>query len=416
MSLLYPLVLPPAAGRSALASTHTLEVHNALSDVPAAAWDALVGDGCAFLEHAFLRGLERTGCVGGDSGWDPRYVLVRSNGALVAALPVFLKSHSQGEFIFDFAWADAAQRAGLRYYPKLVVGAPFSPVAGPRCLLDTTRPDADALRGLLVDATRALARREAASSVHWLFTTAEEATFLEARGLGIRHTIQFHWQNEGYRTFEDFINRFRSDRRNQIRRERRAVQTAGIVVSVVAGDQLTAADEALAWACYTDTIEKFPWGQRYLNRSFFAHLFKHFRHRLLMVRADLDGRPVACTLNVHKGGHLYGRYWGCLEEHRHLHFEVCSYAGIEAAIGAGLQRFEAGAGGGGHKFGRGFLPQVVFSAHDIFLPALDRAVRDFLVRERASIAAELVAVEGHVLKPQDLAILELSPEAPGETP
>ncbi len=376
----------------------TLEVIDSLAEIPAPEWDALVGDGCPFLEHTFLWGLETTGCIGGETGWVPRYVVARRAGALVGALPAFQKTHSHGEFIFDFGWADAAARAGLRYYPKLVVGSPFSPVAGPRFLVGDVGDGGDEVREALVKRLRTLARAERASSIHWLFITEAEAHFLEARGFAIRHTHQFHWQNEGYRGIDTFLDRFRSDRRNQIRRERRTVAEAGITTRVLTGDALTTEDEDLAWACYVSTVEKFPWGNRYLNRAFFAHLFRHFRHRIHLVRADLEGSAVASALNIQKGPHLYGRYWGCIEEHRNLHFEVCSYAGIEHAITHGLQTFEAGAGGGGHKFGRGFLPRRTWSAHEIFHPALDRGVRAFLERERQGLEAELAAVEGSVLK------------------
>ena len=379
----------------------TLEVLDSLAEIPAPAWDALVGDACPFLEHAFLWGLEASGCVGGSTGWMPRYVVARRAGVLVGALPAYQKTHSHGEFIFDFGWAEAAARAGLRYYPKLVVGSPFSPVGGRRFLVGSSGDD---VRTALVGQLQRLARTERASSIHWLFITEEEASFLEARGFAIRHTHQFHWHNEGFATFDDFLERFRSDRRNQIRRERRTVAEAGITTRVLTGDALTEGDEALAWACYVSTVEKFPWGNLYLNRDFFTHLFKHFRHRISLVKASIQGRDVACALNIQKGAHLYGRYWGCLEEHRNLHFEVCSYAGIEHAITHGLQTFEAGAGGGGHKFGRGFLPRRTWSAHEIFHPALDRGVRTFLEQERLGLEAELAAIEGAVLKPTLIAI------------
>ncbi|MEZ4468230.1 MAG: GNAT family N-acetyltransferase [bacterium] len=304
------------------------------------------------------------------------------------------KHDSHGEFIFDWGWAEAAQRAGLPYYPSWW-RPPVLARGGPRLLRAPGR--GDDVRRALVQGSRGLARRLGHTGIHWLFVTPDEADLLADEG-SPSATHQFHWHNEGYADFEAFLARFRSDRRNQIRRERRGVIEAGVELRVVEGDALTADDEALAWACYTSTVDKFAWGRRYLNRAFFSHLFKHFRHRIFFVRADLGGRGVASAFNIQKGADLYGRYWGCLEDIRYLHFEVCSYAGIEAAIARGLHRFEAGAGGGGHKFGRGVLPRRIYSAHEIYLPPLDRAVREYLARERAGLEAELASVEGAVLK------------------
>ncbi len=361
------------------------------------AWDALVGDGCAFFEHAFLKGLERTGCVGPESGWHPRYVLAWRGRELVGALPLYRKDDSYGEFIFDWSWAEAAQRAGLPYYPKMVVAAPFSPVGGDRFLLASGEGE-DTMDALLQGAREA-AVAEPATGVHFLYASASEAAFLEARGFAIRRTHQFHWRNEGYDTFDDFLARFRSKRRNQIRRERRVVAEAGVSLRVLTGDEIGPAEVDHAWRLYLSTVMKFYWGRQYLNRAFFDHLGEHFRDRLMLVLAERDGQVLAGAVNVLKGDRLYGRYWGCNEDVRNLHFEVCSYAGIEAAIDRGVQVFEAGAGGGGHKFGRGFLPTTTYSAHELYLPALDDAVRRFLAHERQVLAAELESVQDRMLKP-----------------
>ena len=375
-----------------------VEIRRSLAEVPAAAWDAVVGEGCPFFEHAFLWGLERTGCTGEGPGWGARHVLVWRGADLVGALALYKKTDSYGEFIFDWAWADAAQRAGLPYYPKMVCAAPFSPVNGPRFLV--ARGEGDEVREALLQGAREAAVAEPATGLHFLYITPDEARFLEDAGLAIRHTHQFQWTNQGYAHFDDFLQRFRSKRRNQIRRERRAVLDAGVRIRVVEGEDIGPAEMEHAWRFYLATVEKFLWGRQYLNRAFFAHLQAHFRARLMLVLAEQDGQVVAGALNVRKGPVLYGRYWGCESEVRHLHFEVCSYAGIEAAIERGVQRFEPGAGGGSHKWGRGFLPTLTLSAHEIFVPPLDDAVRRFLAEERRAVQAELEQVADRVLKPE----------------
>lgn len=376
--------------------TLRIEACTDLGLIDPAAWDAVVGEGCPFFEYAFLHGLALTGCVGGDTGWSPRYVLAWRGAELVGALPLFRKDNSEGEFIFDWAWADAAHRAHLPYYPKLVVAAPFSPVGGRRFLV--LPGEGDEVRAALIAGAREAARREPATGLHWLFVTPEEADLLEGEGFAIRHTHQFQWSNDGYADFEDFLGRFRSKRRNQIRRERREVEAAGVVVRIFEGDAVQAEHMEHAWRFYKATVDQFAWGRQYLNRPFFTHLHNHFRKNLSLVLAEQGGRVVGGALNVRKGEMLYGRYWGCDETVRNLHFEVCSYAGIEHAIAQGVQRFEAGAGGGGHKYGRGFLPTITRSAHELYLPPLDRAVRAFVVQEREALAAQLAELEGDVLK------------------
>ncbi|MCA9545695.1 MAG: GNAT family N-acetyltransferase, partial [Myxococcales bacterium] len=314
----------------------TVEIHPHLRGVDPGEWDAVVADGCPFFEHAFLAGLEQTQCVGPNTGWAPQYVLARRGGRLVGFLPLYLKADSYGEFIFDWAWADAAHRAGLPYYPKLVAAAPFSPVGGARFVLAPGEPPET--RQALLDGARHLAERLGVSGLHLLFVDEAEAAFLTDAGLAIRHTHQFQWVNAGYRTFDDFLARFRSKRRNQIRRERRDLREAGVSIRVVEGEQITDAELAHAWRFYRSTVDKFFYGKRYLNRRFFQHLGKHFRKRILLVLAERDGEVIAGAFNVRKGDTLYGRYWGADEGVRNLHFEVCSYAGIEACIERGIQR------------------------------------------------------------------------------
>ncbi len=375
-----------------------IEVRDSLAEIAPAAWDALVGeDGCPFFEHGFLYALEKACCVGPGTGWGPRYVLVRRDQALVGALAVYRKDDSYGEFIFDWAWADAAQRAGLPYYPKLICAAPFSPVGGRRFLL--APGEGAAVAEALIAGARAAVVEEPATGLHFLYVTEPEAERLEAQGFTIRHTHQFHWLNAGYDTFDDFLARFRSKRRNQIKRERRQVAEAGVTTRVVMGDDIDDAAMAHAWSLYRSTVDKFFWGRRYLNRAFFDHLARDWRDRLCLIFAERGGEVVGGTVNAVKAGVLYGRYWGCREDVRNLHFEVCSYAGIELCIQRGWRRFEAGAGGGGHKYGRGFLPRITRSAHEILLPGLDEAVARAVAHEKAQLAAELESLEGDLLKP-----------------
>lgn len=376
-----------------------IEIRDSLAAIPAEDWDVLVGDDCPFFEHAFLWSLEEAACVGPNTGWLPRYVLVRRGRRLVGALPLYRKDDSYGEFIFDWAWADAAHRAGLPYYPKLVVAAPFSPVGGRRFLL--APGEDDTVREALLAGSRAAAENEPATGVHWLFVAEDEARFLAANGLAIRHTRQFQWRNAGYADFDAFLQRFRSKRRAQIRRERRHIVEAGIQTRVVRGDALGPRDLRDAWQFYRTTVDKYFWGRRYLNRRLFELLFERWSDRICLVKAERDGKVLGGAVNVQKGDVLYGRYWGCRQDERFLHFEVCSYAGIEHAIASGIQRFEAGAGGGGHKFGRGFLPTITRSAHEIFIPPLDDAIRRFLAAEREELGEALERAEGRVLKPID---------------
>ncbi len=375
----------------------SIEVRDSLTDIEPAAWDALIGDdGSPFFEHAFLHALEVSGCVGEGTGWGPRYVIARRGERLVGALAVYRKDDSYGEFIFDWAWADAAHRAGLPYYPKLICAAPFSPVGGRR--IHVAPGEGDEVAAALIQGARVAVVQEPATGLHFLYVTESEADRLEALGFVIRHTHQFQWTNAGYATFDDFLARFRSKRRNQIKRERRQVAEAGVTTRVVTGDAIDDAAIEQAWLLYRSTVDKFFWGRRYLNRRFFDLLGRDWRDRLVLIFAERDGEVVGGTVNAAKAGVLYGRYWGCREDIRNLHFEVCSYAGIELCIERGWQRFEAGAGGGGHKYGRGFLPRITRSAHEILLPGLDDAVARAVAHEKEQLAAELASLEGDLFK------------------
>jgi hypothetical protein len=360
---------------------------NSVNALPPAVWDSLVAGGVPFLRHGFLSALEDSGCLGDASGWIPCHLVARAGGLPVGLAPVFLKTHSMGEFVYDWAWADAASRSGIRYYPKLVVAAPYSPVTGRRLFGD------DPVRRALLAAVVAQARAMDCAGVHLLFCTPEEVAL--ACELGFTHRLghQFHWSNPGYRDFEDFLGRFDSKRRNQIRRERRRVREQGVELSSHVGDGVEDRFIAPAFAFYGATVDRYVWGRRYLNQRFFELLWARQRAHLQLVLASRAGQVVGGSLNFEArlGGGLrrFGRYWGALDEVDQLHFEVCSYFAIEDAIARGVEVFEAGAGGEQHKLVRGFLPTATHSAHLLFDPRLHDAVTDFCAREAQHVALEI---------------------------
>lgn len=355
-----------------------------LADVDRGEWDALVGvDGSPFLEWDWLDALEQSGCVDARTGWAPHHLLIRRDGRLVAAAPMYLKSHSQGEFVFDHTWAEAAERAGLAYYPKLLVAVPFTPASGRRVL---THPDAPRARLLQIaaGALRDLCVGNALSSVHVDFCAEDEIAPLRAAGFLHRQGVQYHWRNRAYGGFDDYLARLRSKRRVEVRRELRLVADQGITVTPLAG---AAIDDELfepMFRLYKSTIDKLYWGRQYLNAAFFDQLRRRWKHNLCFVAARRGDALLAGAINVEKNGVLYGRYWGCFEEVRQLHFVVCYYAGIRHCIERGLQRFEPGAGGE-YKHWRGFDAAVTHSLHFVAHEGLARAVADFLDRERAHV-------------------------------
>jgi predicted N-acyltransferase len=362
-----------------------LRVLEAMRDVSPAAWDALVGDGSPFLEWAWLDALEEAGCAVEETGWLPRHLTLWDGEELVGACPLYVKVHSHGEFVFDHGWAAAAQRAGLRYYPKLLVAVPFTPVAGARFLAAAGREAA------VHEALAAALEQECGaplSSVHVNFCRAEEVATLGARGWVGRSGYQYHWTNAGFRTFDDYLESMRSKRRNQVRRERRALAEDEVGIAVMVGAAIPDDLLPVMYRLYRRTVEGLPWGQRYLNARFFTLVGARFRERLCCVVARQRGEIIAGTFNVQKGDALYGRYWGVFRPLRHLHFNVCYYAAIEHAIGAGLARFEPGAGGE-FKHARGFDATETQSMHWIVDPRLRAAVRDFCDRERRAVAAEV---------------------------
>jgi hypothetical protein len=380
-----------------------VRILEAVTDVPAAAWDALAGpDAPPFVRHAWLAAMEESGSATEATGWAPHHLTLWRGPTLVAAAPAYRKFHSMGEYIYDFGWADAAARLGVEYYPKLIVGGPLSPATVPRFLI-AEGEDVPALRRALLTAAAQSARESGCSSVHVLYPTAEEADFLEAEGLARRITLQFHWKNPGYASYDDYLARFDSKRRHQLKRERGAAATQGISLRTVRRDELTPAHAKRAYGFYTSTCERHAWGQIQLTPDFFARVFQHLPDQVEMVEAVRGGKVIAGAFNLATRERLYGRYWGAFEEHPFLHFHVCLYHSVEDCIRAGRKVFEPGAGGE-HKVSRGFEPTAVHSAHLIFDKTLDGAVRGFLKREHARLAPAVEEAEKLCgLKPWPLA-------------
>jgi len=367
----------------------SVEVVPRIADIPAAAWDACANpDGAVFnpfIAHAFLKALEDAGTVGGRSGWTPRHLALKdAQGALAACAPCYLKSHSQGEYVFDHSWADAYERAGGNYYPKMQIAVPFTPVPGRRLLV---RPDPASAgnEALLAAAATELVDRNQISGLHITFLGEDEWSRLGERGFLKRTDKQFHWTNAGYATFEDFLASLASRKRKAVRKEREQALSSGLAIEWVTGRNITEAHWDAFFAFYMDTGSR-KWGRPYLNRKAFSLIGAAMPERVLLMLARRDGRPIAGSLHMVGGDCLYGRYWGALEHHPCLHFELCYYQAIEFAIQHGIARVEAGAQGE-HKLARGYLPTTTYSAHYVADPALRRAIADYLVRERAYVEA-----------------------------
>ncbi len=354
-----------------------IEIVGSLAEVDAAAWNTLCDENDPFMEYGFLRLMETSGSVGTpESGWLPRHVLVKRDGVLAAAMPMYLKDNSYGEFIFDFGWAQAAMRANLPYYPKLVCAVPFTP-AGARRLL--VRPeDADELSKLLIVGAREIAKREHASSFHVLFCTAEESARLGELGMHARQSTQYHFEHDGsLKTFDDFSAALRNSSRKSVRKEREKARSYGLTLSMRRFDELSARDVSAMWTFYRSTIRNHG-SQAYLQRDFFAGLAAN-PHAYAALAHDGD-EPVAGALFFYKGHSLFGRYWGATRDYPMLHFELCYYLPMEWGLARGMRRFEAGAQGE-HKIKRGFLPNTCHSAHWAVHPGLDRAIGEFVEHE-----------------------------------
>ncbi|WP_206199456.1 GNAT family N-acetyltransferase [Parasulfuritortus cantonensis] len=349
-----------------------------LAELPAAEWDALAGANPT-LRHAFLHALQASGCAVPATGWRARFLTAWRDGVLVGALPLYLKSHSWGEFVFDWAWAEAYERHGLAYYPKAVAAVPFTPVSGPRLLAADP-----AVRTALVDAALDLARSDGLSSLHILFPGPDEAQELARRGLLLRQGVQLHWRNPGYRDFEDYLAALRHDKRKKVRQERRRVAEAGIQFDHLEGQDIGPDDWRFFMRCYEATHRRFD-SPIALNLDFFLRIGAAMPDNLLLIVARRAGQAIASAFCLRAGDALYGRSWGALEQHPGLHFETCYYQAIDYCIGRGIALFEGGAQGE-HKLARGFLPSVTWSAHWLAEPRFADAVAHYLDREAGGIA------------------------------
>ncbi len=357
----------------------TYRILDSLEAVDAAEWDALTG-GNPTVAHAFLDSLHASGCASGKSGWAPQYLTAWNGARLAGAVPLYVKSHSYGEYVFDWAWAEAYETHGLAYYPKLVAAVPFTPATGARLLA------ADAgVRERLARALLDTAQGARVSSLHVLFPEAADATALRATGLLERSSVQFHWRNAGYAGFDDFLGRLSHDKRKKIRQERKRVADAGVDLRRVTGREASAADWDFFTACYRRTYRAHR-STPYLTRAFFGMIAERMPENVLLVIAERDGTPIAAALDLFGGGTLYGRYWGATEYVPGLHFEACYYQGLEFCIERGIALFEGGAQGE-HKHARGFLPETTRSFHWLAHPAFNKAVDDYLGREGENIAA-----------------------------
>jgi predicted N-acyltransferase len=359
----------------------TARVAPTVGSLPADEWNRLAGPDNPFMSHAFLAALEESGSVGAGTGWAPAPLIVEdAQGRLLAALPAYAKTHSQGEYVFDHAWADAWHRAGGDYYPKLQIAAPFTPATGPRLLLSD--PD---LAAPLLRAAEQLCRQNEFSSAHATFIEPSQLPLFEEAGWLARSDIQFHWENRGYANFEEFLQALASRKRKAIRKERAAAQE-GVTIRALSGDAILPEHWDAFWLFYQDTGAR-KWGHPYLTRAAFDLIGERMGDKVLLILAFEQGQPIAGALNFIGGQALYGRYWGCLVDKPFLHFELCYYRAIDEAIARGLQRVEAGAQGG-HKLARGYEPVQTWSMHYIADPGFRAAVAQYLDDERMGIAAD----------------------------
>lgn len=374
----------------------TVEVHvlGSIHEVDAADWDACAGDHDPFTSHAFLAALEESGSATVDSGWAAQHLAVRgTDGRLAACAPLYAKNHSYGEYVFDWGWADAFERAGGRYYPKLQCAVPFTPATGPRLLV---HPDAPAeMHAVLLRAMVGRAESLGVSSVHLTFPTEAEWTIAGEAGFLQRIGVQFHWTNHGYDNFDDFLAALASRKRKAIKKERRSVAEHGIRLRRLVGADIEDRHWAAFYQFYRDTTDR-KWGAAYLTPDFFPMVGERLGDKVMLVVAEPEagGDPLAGALNLIGRDTLYGRNWGCREDYRFLHFEACYYQAIDHAIETGLSRVEAGAQGQ-HKFQRGYLPEKTYSAHWIEHPGLSAAVGDFISRETRGVEHEIEALMDH---------------------
>ncbi|MGH7769336.1 MAG: GNAT family N-acetyltransferase [Candidatus Binatia bacterium] len=366
-----------------MADNLTIKIIRKIGEVGSQDWDRLLDHGSPFMRWDWLDALEQAGCIEEETGWLPHHLIVERGGEVVGACPMYLKLHSMGEFVFDYEWAELAHRLGISYYPKLLVGIPFTPVTGARFL---TAPGADrrAMVRLMGQALAQIAKDNKISSVHVNFCLEDEQGALAAVGFVQRVGLQFHWENRGYASFEDYLGSFRSDRRNKIKRERRAIAERGIAIRVVEGEELSRNHLRTMFALYKTHVDALYYGRQYLTPEFFDEIGRRFASNLCLIFAERKSRVIAGTFNVRGDSALYGRYWGAFEEEPFLHFNVCYYAAIDHCIKNGLSRFEAGAGGSFKQL-RGLEPQPTTSMHYFVDPKFRGAVERHLAQEREMI-------------------------------
>lgn len=360
----------------------TVSVLPRIDAIPAGDWDGCGDGGDPFTTHRFLLALEQSGSVGGRTGWHPSHLVARVDGAVAGVSPVYLKTHSQGEYIFDHAWADAWTRAGGQYYPKLQCAVPFTPATGPRLIARDP-----AVQAALLAAMAQVAGQAELSSAHVTFCTQAERDLGEAQGWLGRTTTQYHWENRGYGSFEDFLGDLSSRKRKAIRKERERANAFGGTIRSLTGDELRPGHWDAFWRFYQDTGSR-KWGRPYLTRDFFDRLHETMRDDVLLVLAEREGRPVAGALNLIGRDILFGRYWGCVEDHPYLHFELCYHRAIDWAIAHGLSRVEAGAQGE-HKLARGYLPSQIHSLHWVADAGFRRALADHLEQEGQAVGDDM---------------------------
>jgi len=367
---------------------------DSIAQIDAPSWNALAGTEQPFLRHEFLLALEQSGCTAPRTGWAPRHLIMEdAAGAALAALPLFLKAHSRGEFVFDFSWAGAYAQQGLKYYPKLLTAVPFTPVTGPRLLIGSNL-DAKAVTANMIHAVLEHARHGHLSSWHVLFPTADTAAGFDQAGLILRRDCQFHWYNKGYDCFEDFLSTFTAEKRKKAKRERRRVAEAGIEFDTLHGGDMTASLWNVVYEFYADTFYRHG-HEPYLNLDFFKRIGAAMPGELMLKVARMRGEPIAVAIFFVGSEALYGRYWGAGGNFHSLHFEACYYQGIEYCIEKRLQRFEPGTQGE-HKVPRGFVPTLTHSAHYIADPRFAAAIRDYAQREARGVDAYAAAVQTHV--------------------
>ncbi len=369
-----------------------IRVLGSIDAIDADDWNHLATAGNPFLRHEFLAALEHSGCVGTDHGWLPRHLAIYEDDTLLAATPLYVKDNSYGEFVFDWAWADAYERHGVDYYPKLVSAIPYTPATGPR-LLTRDPARSQSLRKLLIDETIRLGERLGVSSVHWLFPTEEEKALLQQQDLLLRLGCQYHWHNRGYRDFDDFLGALSAKKRKNIRQERRRVAEAGVTVEIVTGDQAQARHRRMANHYYR-VIYDDKFGYPTLNQAFFDEVCARLGDRLLLFFARQHGDYIAAAICFQGDQTLYGRHWGCDRKVHGLHFELCYYQGIDYCITHGLQHFEPGAQGE-HKLSRGFVPTPTWSAHQVHHPEFRHAISRYLAHETDEMKDYIDALTRH---------------------